>query len=429
MAKQKKSRGNPAKSTEPTVSQQRQAYYEARARRSSLEELGVALEGEAPRPAADKKAALEALDSFDRLMVLYGICRWTALSGSPPEPEDWQDDKDWPQPDAVDALFGSWDDALAEAGVLDSGVSALLDRVAKAHQELGKRAEDLERQARKLEDEAKRVPELERQVESHKARRDEADLRAREVEGERERLVAERDRAEARAGEMERRVAELEGAATAAAPAAPEVEPLQRELAAAREEILRLHDELDAARAEAERDRKAIAELSALARRPDEAPAAEAVEEDEPQTVLEAVERAAAEARHLRFAPRAFETAEDSPFRRPGLILDTLRRLDELAGRYAEGDMGKSLSQAATEVGITQWKSGVSELARTRWRDEYLVTIDGQEVELGPHIGLGSGSGAGFVARIYLHVADGGDGLPRGITVGVVGRHLPDTTT
>jgi predicted nucleic acid-binding Zn-ribbon protein len=429
MAKSKKPRGNPAKSTEPTVSQQRQAYYEARARRSSLEELGVALEGEAPRPAADKKAALEALDSFDRLMVLYGICRWTALSGSPPEPEDWQDDKDWPQPDAVDALFGGWDDALAEAGVLDSGISALLDRVAKAHQELGKRAEDLERQARKLEDEAKRVPELERQVESHKARRDEADLRAREVEGERERLIAERDRAEARAVEMERRVAELESAASAAAPPPPDSEAIARELAAAREEILRLHDELDAARAESERDRKAIAELSALARRPDEAPAAEAVEEDEPQTVLEAVERAAAEAKHLRFAPRAFETAEDSPFRRPGLILDTLRRLDELAGRYAEGDMGKSLSQAATDVGITQWKSGVSELARTRWRDEYLVTIDGQEVELGPHIGLGSGSGAGFVARIYLHVADGGDGLPRGITVGVVGRHLPDTTT
>ncbi len=145
--------------------------------------------------------------------------------------------------------------------------------------------------------------------------------------------------------------------------------------------------------------------------------------------MLEAVERAAAGSAHLRFAPRAFETAADSPFRRPGLVLDTLRRLDELAGRYEAGDMGMSLSQAAQEVGITQWKAGVSELARTRWRDEYLVTVDGQEVELGPHVGLGSGSGAGFVARVYLHVSDGGDGLPRGITVGVVGRHLPDTTT
>jgi hypothetical protein len=428
MAKQKKPRGNPAKSAEPTVAQQRQAYYEARARKSSLDELGVNL-AETPRPAADKKAALEALDSFDRLMVLYGMCRWTALSGTPPEPEDWQDDKDWPQPDAVEALFGSWDDGLAEAGVLDSGVSALLDRVAKAHQEMGERAEQLERQGRKLEEDARKIPELERQMEGHKARRDAADLRVREVEGERERLIADRDRADARAGELERRVAELEGAASAAAPVAPDSEGLQRELAAAREEILRLHDELDAARADAERDRTTIARLSALVGRPEEDAATAEVEEEAPGSVLEAVERAADSAAHLRFAPRAFATAEDSPFRRPELILRTLRQLDELAGRYAGGEMGMSLSQAAQEVGITQWKAGVSELARTRWRDEYLVTIDGQEVELGPHIGLGSGSGAGFVARIYLHVADGNDGLPRGITVGVVGRHLPDTTT
>ncbi|MDX6665683.1 MAG: hypothetical protein QOG68_1889 [Solirubrobacteraceae bacterium] len=428
MAKPKKPRSKPAKSTEPTVSQQRQAYYEARARKTALDELGVTL-GEPVRPEADKKAALEALDSFDRLMILYGICRWTAASGQPPEPEDWQDDKDWPQPDAVDALFGSWDDALAEAGVLDSGVSALLDRVAKAHQEMVKRGEELERHARKLEEDARRVPELERQMEGHKTRRDAADLRVREVEGERERLIADRDRADTRAGELERRVAELEGAAAAAAPVAADAEPLQRELAAAREEILRLHDELDAARRDQERDRRAISELSALARRPEEAAVEEPADEEEPASVLEAVQRAADSAAHLRFAPRAFATAEDSPFRRPGLVLRTLRQLDELAGRYAEGDMGMSLSQAAQEVGITQWKAGVSELARTRWRDEYLVTIDGQEVELGPHVGLGSGSGAGFVARIYLHVADGGDGLPRGITVGVVGRHLPDTTT
>lgn len=437
MAKQKKPRSKPLKSTEPTVSQQRQAYYEARANKASLDELGVtgaAAEGAAERPEPDKKAALEALDAFDRLMVLYGICRWTAMSGQPPEPEDWSDDKDWPQPDAVEALFGSWDDALAEAGVLDSGVTALLDRVAKSHQELAKRAEELDRSKRRLEEDAQRIPELERQMGNHKTRRDEADLRLREVEGARERLIADRDRADARAGELERRVAELESATAAAVPAGAggsEIEPLQRELAAAREEIVRLHDELDAARADSERDRRTIADLSSLVGRPE--PAAheepEAIEEDEPGSVLEAVQRAAATARHLRFAPRAFATAEDSPFRRPGLVLRTLRQLDELAARHAEGDMGMSLSQAAREVGITQYKAGVSELARTRWRDEYLVSIDGQEVELGPHVGLGSGSGAGFVARIYLHVADGGDGLPRGITVGAVGRHLPDTTT
>src|SRR3954453_12676527 len=222
MAKQQRKRSKPQKSAEPTVSQQRQAYYEARARRQSLAELGVT-EEERPRPPADTKAALEALDSFDRLMILYGICRWTAIAGEPPEPEDWQDDKDWPQPDAVDSLFGSWDAALSEAGVLDSQVPAILDRVAKAHQEMDKRAEELERGQKRLEEEGQRIPELERQMERHKARRDEADLHAREVEGERERLIAERDTARARAAELEARVAALEAelAEGADPPAAP----------------------------------------------------------------------------------------------------------------------------------------------------------------------------------------------------------------
>ncbi|HZO35248.1 MAG TPA: hypothetical protein VFB41_00085 [Solirubrobacteraceae bacterium] len=435
MAKQRKRTKPQQKSTEPTVSQQRQAYYEARARRTSLDELELTAV-ERPRPAPDLRAAPEALDAFDRLMVLYGICRWTAIRGEPPEPEDWQEDEEWPQPEAVEALFGSWDDALSESGVLESSVATLLDKVASAQQGLRTRADELERAQRRLEEDAQRTPELERQMERHKARRDEADLRVREIEGGHERLAAERDAAERRAAELERRVATLE-AAPSATPAEPEVETLRGELAAARAEVTRIHDALEQERTEHDHDRRTIAELSRLLARLDAAGAGAgedasdepAADDDVPGTVLEAVERAAATSSHLRFAPRAFETAADSPFRRPGLVLRALRQLDELAGRFAAGDMGISLSQAAPQAGITQWKNGVSELARTRWRDEYLVTIDGHEAELGPHIALGSGSGAGFVARIYLHVADGNDGLPRGITVGVVGRHLPDTTT
>ncbi len=443
-SKQQRKRSKPAKSAEPTVAQQRQSYYEARARRKALEELGV-VDADAPRPAPDKRAALEALDAFDRLMVLYGVCRWTALSGAPPEPEDWEGDSDWPQPDAVGSLFGSWDDALAESGVLDSTVPAMLDRVATAQRDLVKRAEGHERHQRRLEEEAQRIPELERQMKGHKARRDEADLRVREVEGERERLVAERKAAGARAEALSARVAELEAAAADAAqrPAGdaedPWIQELEGALAAhASSEAQRdeLHERMERLRAEREADRRTIAELSQLLARVDSEGADggsedTTVDEDPPASVLEAVQRAAAGARHLRFAPRAFETAADSPFRRPGLVLRTLRQLDELAGRYDAGDMGMSLSSAAQQVGITQWKAGVSELARTRWRDEYTLGVDGHEVELGPHVGLGSGSGAGFVARIYMHVADGAgaDGLPRGITVGVVGRHLPDTTT
>src|SRR6476620_3299243 len=144
MAKQRKRTKPQQNSTEPTVSQQRQAYYEARARRTALEELELA-GADRPRPTPDVRAAPEALDAFDRLMVLYGICRWAAMRGEPPEPEGWENDKDWPQPEAVEALFGSLDDALAESGVLDSAIPALLDKVAKAQQDLRQRAEELER--------------------------------------------------------------------------------------------------------------------------------------------------------------------------------------------------------------------------------------------------------------------------------------------
>jgi hypothetical protein len=195
-----------------------------------------------------------------------------------------------------------------------------------------------------------------------------------------------------------------------------------------REELLRRIEALEDA---AGRDRQAIAELSAaLGDRPagqeDGEDAAEA--EDDPKSVLEAVRIAERTLPNLVFTASAEESAADSPYRRPGEILDALRRLDTLAERYAGGQMGTSLGQAAQDAGLA-WRAGVSELARTRFARHYVIPHDGSQLDLGPHIALGSGSGAGLIARIYLHVADGSGDVPRGIYVGHVGRHLPDTTT
>jgi N-acetyl-gamma-glutamyl-phosphate reductase len=102
---------------------------------------------------------------------------------------------------------------------------------------------------------------------------------------------------------------------------------------------------------------------------------------------------------------------------------------DELAGLYADPEgFGRSLGQAAEDLGLT-WRQNVSELARSRKPHAYTITHDGERLELGPHVAIGSGSGAGFIARIYLHVADGSGDVARGLYVGHVGRHLPDTTT
>ncbi len=145
--------------------------------------------------------------------------------------------------------------------------------------------------------------------------------------------------------------------------------------------------------------------------------------------MLDAVERAASECEHLVFTAAARTSAADSPYRRPQDVLDTLRRLEELAALHADpSGFGRSLAQAATDLGLT-WRQDVSDLARSRTPHEYTVTHDGRRLDLGPHVALGSGSGAGFIARIYLHVADGSGSVPRAIYVGHVGRHLPDTTT
>src|SRR4051794_25152477 len=439
MAKQK--RRKPPKpqqrSAEPTVAQQREEWRRAKAEDDALEELGLMLdlEGREP-PKYDVVAGADARDQIDRLELLLAYYRWTVLTGTTPLPEDWEGSEDWPHPDAAEALFGSWDGLVDSTRIQDGLLIELVDKALDAHAKLKARGEELDRRARSMDEDALKGTELRRQAGLAGQRRDEAIGRAQEAEGARDRAIAENQRLRERAAALEAQLAQEQPEADAPPPDFDEwLQGFEQQLAAqaateaARDE---LHTRLEQLASERERDRQTIGELSRLLAAADTetdgAPTEETAEEP-PATVLEAVERAAEESTHLRFAPRAFETAGDSPFRRPGLVLKTLRQLDQLAGRFEAGDMGMSLSQAAAELGITQYKQNVSELARTRYEKDYTFTYEGRELLVGPHVGLGSGSGASFVARIYLHAHEGGDGLDRGLIVAVVGRHLPDTTT
>ena len=422
--------------------QARDEWKAAKAQEQALDDLGIVVD-EQPAPKYDLEWGGDVRDAIDRLEILYALYRWTVLRGVVPEPADWEETDDWPLPSHAEALFGSWDELLDASGIDDSVLGQLVERTLAAYETLRTRDAEHRQEAERLAEEGERQTELRRQLEAHKTRREEADARAAEVEGARDRALRERDG-------LAETVARLESELAAATAAKDEAEPITSqaeydELLEGFEQTLadqsrsqaerdELHATLERVAAERERDRATIAELATLLARFDveagsEAPGADAEPEAPPVTVLEAVQRAADEAQYLRFAPRAFETAEESPFRRPGLVLRTLRQLDELAGLYAKGDIGMSLSQAAQRVGITQWRSNVSELARTRYAKEYTFSYEGHELQIGPHIGLGSGSGAAFIARIYLHVADEGDAIGRGIVVAVVGRHLPDTTT
>ncbi|MEA2245723.1 MAG: hypothetical protein QOH46_252 [Solirubrobacteraceae bacterium] len=392
--------------------------------------------GRPGRPKADARLREVSLlvEESDYLLHLY---RWIVLAGEPPTAQDWLKTEEWPHPDIVVEVFGSWERFLAAGEIPDS---PLLARVREADRQ----ARDIEARERQLERELARVDDLRRQAETARRRREAAEAERDEETRRAQRLDAEVNRAEARAAKAEGRLAERrqEAEETAAGSSGGEPsdewltahEALLAELEAVRghrEDLLR---QVEALREAADHDRQAVARLStALAEaggRAGENGAGEAAgPEEPPATVLEAVERAAGRLGNLTFTRSAFESAEDSPFRRPGDILDALERLDRLGDLYADpSGFGTSLTEAAVSLGLS-WRADVSELARNRHPERYTAVHEGARLDLGPHVAIGSGSGAGFIARIYLHVADGSGAVPRGLYVGHVGRHLPDTTT
>jgi hypothetical protein len=387
--------------------------------------------GGAPQGDIRLRQAMDYVEEADHLLSLF---RWTLLTGEIPRPEDWLPRDDWPHPDQVGHVFGSWNRFIEYSGLRDA--PPLLRKRSQDEREARQEGRD-----RQLEREEKRAADVRRQLDVARRKRDEAEA----LRDEQARRVTELERrvaaAERRADEAEQFIAERRETAERTAversfdgPGDDWLRAHEATLAeleqvrAHRDDLLR---EKEALESEASRQRQAIGELSAalggVGTEATEEP--EVAAEEEPTSVLEAVRLARETLPHLVFTDAAEESAADSPFRRPQEILDTLRKLDRLGELYADPDgFGASLLQAAQEHGLN-WRTGVSELARNRWPNAYTVTYDGHALDLGPHIAIGSGSGAGFVARIYLHCADGSGAVPRGLYIGHVGRHLPDTTT
>jgi hypothetical protein len=388
---------------------------------------------ELPFPAGDVADLRDLYAITDRMALLYHLYRWTLLTGELPEPEDWQKREDWPHPNWVDDVFGSWDAMLDASGVDDARLLGMYDEQEKKLKEARKRADEAGARARALAKEESREPELRRQIDVAKRKREEAEDARGHAEAEAARVRAELDAQRERAEAAEARLAE--GAEPVAED--PEVARLRAELAAAHRDVESMRGEqerivssLEAARDERDQAQQSLRRVQAeLAARPEGGELEVEEDEDQPGSVLEAVQRAARDAEHLSFADSAYESAEESPFRHPARVYETLMRLDELAGLYERPEgFGQSLGKAANELGLN-WRADVSELARGRWPDHYRFSYDGRDLWMGPHVALGSGSGANNIARIYLHVSDGDDGLARGLIVASVGRKKPDTTT
>ena len=253
------------------------------------------------------------------------------LTGEVPRAQDWLRREEWPHPDYVIDVFGSWEKFLQHAEIPSSPLLARVREADDERKSVAAREQQAERELARVED-------LRRQVETAKRRREAADAERAELSARAERLAGQLERAEARAAAAEAPPGRAPPAAprTAAGPrgeASDEWlaahEALLDELEAVRahrEELLRQVEELREAAAQ---DAKAIARLSATlggggGRRP-RATARPPSRRRRPATVAEAVERAAAQAQHLVFTRAALEAAADSPYRRPADILDTLR--------------------------------------------------------------------------------------------------------
>jgi hypothetical protein len=389
-----------------------------------------------PFPAGDVNDLRDLYAITDRMALLYHLYRWTLLTGELPEPEDWQRRDDWPHPNWVDDVFGSWDAMLDASGVDDARLLSMYDEQEKKVKEARRRADEATGRARALARVESREPELRRQIDVARRKREEAEDARAEAEAEAARAERELEAQRSRAEAAEQRLAEGAGPQAAEDPELARLrdalDVARRDVESMRGEQERLVSSLESARDDRDTARQTLRRVQAeLAARgeDDAAPATVDGDDEAPASVLEAVQRAARDAQHLVFAGSAYESADESPFRHPTRVYETLMRLDELAGLYARPEgFGQSLGKAANDMGLN-WRADVSELARGRWPDHYRFTHAGRELWMGPHVALGSGSGANNIARIYLHVADGDDGLDRGLIVAAVGRKKPDTTT
>ncbi|CAB4910339.1 unannotated protein [freshwater metagenome] len=151
------------------------------------------------------------------------------------------------------------------------------------------------------------------------------------------------------------------------------------------------------------------------------------------RTVLAAVELAAAHAEHLVYTDRAFSTARTAPYDEPRKLLRDLVALDRVAAAWAvEGGIGRPIRDVALAQQL-DWADDVSITARNQNAREYRFTHAGRPLWAGPHVRVATGRGLQRTCRVYLALVKGTEpdlaGLPRGVYVGPVGRHLSDSTS
>jgi hypothetical protein len=186
--------------------------------------------------------------------------------------------------------------------------------------------------------------------------------------------------------------------------------------------IEELELELELARDERERardaERQAWAVVSESQRQ--QGPQLDSSAPASPNSVLGAVEAAAQQCSNLRFLQSAFESAAESQYSDPALVLSDLLLLDEIATMWVQGTMGADFRTVFRER-HNGFRADISTTAATRYAEDYAIRYDGKTEQMGPHLRRGVGPPPTILGIYWFK----DDDLKK-LVIGHVGRKLRD---
>ena len=195
---------------------------------------------------------------------------------------------------------------------------------------------------------------------------------------------------------------------------------LQRQLADAQRELERLQRENDDIR---EQLRVVAAAAEAAVAESADSAGGEAGE-PEFRSVGEAVEQAA-KLRGLRFLQEAVQSANESPFERPGELYGAFVLLSQLASLRLTGSVGMSVEEWLLAAGVEYARHLGQAKEMAKFRSQYTFRVNGERTVFEEHLKFGNGRDPHHSLRVYMKwQADEGEWI-----IGHVGRHLKNANT
>ncbi len=134
-------------------------------------------------------------------------------------------------------------------------------------------------------------------------------------------------------------------------------------------------------------------------------------------TMKEALRIAQEKCTCLYFHPRAIESGEELEGPEPIAVLQDLARLNDVARAWMSGDLNRTSFQlACRNVGL-DYAPTISDTARQKYEEDYLISLDGRTVRAEAHLRRGRKM---HLFRIHIYL----DEERQRVVVAYIGKHL-----